>query len=238
MLDTLKEFLFCFSGKLDRATYWRRTLAAIALFIVLTKAVPGALDLIFFAAGKTNPLRSAAPSIQIGRVTWTQSWTFFVLVLPLAAALFWSLLSISARRLRDAGLPIWFLIFFMIVPVLLHLGYWIFYLYHPFSLAGTVNQYIAPGSWLHAPEYLFPRAFTPIWSVLELSSIRFYEIYEQATKELVLWPAYFSTEKLADLAIESFWRQHLGILVPAFCLSTWGAFVLGLRPSQVAESKT
>lgn len=232
MFATIKESLFCFSGKLDRATYWRRTLAAIVLFIVLMNTLPVVLNILFLAVGNSNPLWSPAPSIQIGRVTLQQSWSFFVLALPLATALFWSLLSISARRLRDAGRPVWLLIPFMIAPVFLHLGYWIFYLYHPFSLPGDGNQFVAQGSWLHAPQYLFPRAFVPAWSLLELSSVRFYEIYEQAVKELVVWPTHFSAEALADLGIESFWRQHLGFLVPAFCLSAWGSFVLALRPSQ------
>ncbi len=47
--------LVCFSCTLDRATYRRRTIAAIVLFIVLMKAIPILLNLLFLAIGE--PMR-------------------------------------------------------------------------------------------------------------------------------------------------------------------------------------
>lgn len=235
MIASLKKSLFCFSGTLDRESYWWRTLGAVVLFIVLMKAFPFVINLFFLAIGKSSPILSAAPGIQIGRVTLQQSWGFFFLALPLAALLLWSLLSISARRLRDAGWSVWWLIPFLIAPILLHLAYWIFYLHHPFSLPGSANHFIRQGDWFRAPEFMFPRAFIPIWSLIELNGVRFHEIYQQAVKELVVWPARFSAEALANMGVASFWRQHLGILVPAFCLSAWGTFVLGVRPSRACK---
>ncbi|RQO33893.1 hypothetical protein DBR37_12220 [Herminiimonas sp. KBW02] len=225
MFAAFRELFFSFSGQVDRAAYWQRSLTIILVFIVAMKGIPLLLNLLLHLSGLANPLQEFAPTVQIGRTTIRRSWMYVLVALPLGFLLSWSLFSIAVRRLRERGRAIWLVVPLVVLPLVLHLAYWMVNLLYPFTIASGINMSIQDGSWAYAPEYLFPRALLPVWNLLELSGGRFYDVYEQAMREMYVMPAYVSAEDIASI---SMWRVYVCLLIPAACLSAWASIELGV----------
>ncbi|KAA8996622.1 DUF805 domain-containing protein [Affinibrenneria salicis] len=234
MISSIKASFFDTAEKLDRTGYWWRTITIVALFIVTMNVLPYLANFLFFALNISPPLWKPAFSVQIGKTNITQLWEFIVFTLPLTILLVLSVLSISVRRLRDRERPVWLVIPMIVVPVLLHLGHWVFNLYHPFSVSSSIGISIPPGNWLYSPEYVFPRALTPLWSLAELDGVRFYNVYKQAMLEINTWPSYFSPEGMKRLGLQSVWHVYLFFLIPAAGLSAWATVELGLLKGKLS----
>lgn len=191
------------------------------------KTLPLVVESLLSTLNISHALWKPAFSIQIGKTIVTRTWEFVILTVPLAALLFLSLLSISTRRLRDRQRPVWLVIPMIVAPVVLHLGHWVFNFYFPFSISSGIGQSTAPGSWLYSPEYLYPRALLPLWSLIELDGVRLFNVYEQAMLETHVWPMHFSPEAIERLGVQSVWHVYLFFLIPATALSAWATIELG-----------
>lgn len=220
--------LFHFSGDIDRGSYWWRTITITALFVMASKAFPYLAYRLFYALDLPAPLWKQAFSIHIGKTTVSRSWEFVIFTLPLTALLSLSVLSLSVRRLRNRQRPVWLVVPMIVAPVFLHLGYWIFNLYHPFSVHSRINAVTAPGSWLYSDDYLFPRALIPLWNLLELDGIRFCNVFKHAMLENNTWPMYYTREALDRMGAGNLWHFYLLLLVPAAALSAWAVIELGI----------
>ena len=102
----LVSLLFSFRGRINRTKYWLATLSSVIGAILILRIALDAL-----AAG----LRGADPET----LTAVFSIFFYAIVFPLGAALLWALAATTVKRLRDRDRSGWWIVPFMVVPMVL-----------------------------------------------------------------------------------------------------------------------
>lgn len=228
IISDIYNSYFKLSDDIGRATYWKRTVVVVLSFILIMKVLPFIVNFVYLVLPIPGDIQSTAISVEIGKAGVVWSWDFVIFTLPLSTLLVFAIVALSMQRLRDRKRPVWLVIPLIVIPAALHLAFWIYNLHYPFSLNNSIGVSIAPGDWMHSPEYAFPRALVPVWNLLELEPRRFHQIYEQAILERNEFPLYFTRESMENLGVKSLWHVYLYFLIPAALLSLWGAIELGL----------